>query len=150
MHDAGLTLRGMILPIFLDRVPKVEEATVIGVAILDNQARDLLGMAQCEAIAYRGAVIHDIHNKLCQFKILDQFLNKVRLAFEGVSERLRVRHTAESVSNVIGRNYMQVRGKRRDEVPKHVGGSRKSVQKKHHRSVGWARFTVENLLVIDG
>jgi hypothetical protein len=72
------------------------------------------------------------------------------LVFEGVSELLRIRHAAESVSNVIGRNYMKVRGKLRDEGPKHVGGSRKPVQKKHHRSVGWARFTVENLLLIDG
>src|ERR1700722_1098860 len=100
----------MIFPIILNRVPKFEETTIIGIAVLDDEAYDLFRMAQCEAIANRSAVINYIDDELCQSKNLCQFLNKGRLVFEGVSERLRIRHTAEPISNVIGCNYMKVRG----------------------------------------
>src|SRR5580698_6981957 len=150
MRDARFTFRGMVLPVLLDRIPKVEETTVICVAVLYDEARDLFRMAQCETIANRSAVIHDIHDELGQSKILYQFLDKVRLVFEGVRKCLRIGHAAQSISNVIRRNHMKVRGELRDEVPKHVGGSRKPVQKKYHWSIGWACFTVEELLLIDG
>src|SRR3984885_1063004 len=149
MRDARFALGGMIAPILLDGVPKLQETTVIGVPVLNDEARDLFRMAQCKTIADWSAVVHNVHEELCESKMLYKLLDKVGLVFEGVSELLRIRHAAESVSDVIGRNYMEVRGEFRNQVPKHVRGGRKSVQEEHHRSIGWSCFTVEDLLLID-
>src|ERR1051326_808809 len=64
---------------------------------------------------------------------------------EGIVEFMRARAIAVAESRVIGGNQMKAIGKIADEVPKHVGGRRKTVQQDDRRRFRRAGLPVKNV-----
>ena len=58
-------------PVGLDRVPEFLETFLIGIAVLDDERCDALGMLQCKPVSDRRAVIHQVHGVLLRAELID-------------------------------------------------------------------------------
>jgi hypothetical protein len=117
----------MVGPIGLDRIPEGAEALVIGIAVLHDQPGDALGALQRETPADRRAVVHDVHRVPADAEASQQPVHQRVDAVESVGEGGVGRYVALAEAGVVGRDDAVAVGECRDQVAKHVRGSREAV-----------------------
>lgn len=136
--------------ICIDRILEGRLQTlVIGIAILDDQPADAVGLLQRQAITDRLAVIHDIHRVAVGALSGHQFIDDIGLVGEGVGELAVVRRVALSIAWTIRRGDAVSTGEQLNDIADHVRRGRKSVQKKDHRAVGRTGLAVEHVEPVD-
>ena len=79
---------GPVGPVGLDRIPERLEALLVGVAVLDDERRDAIGMLEREPIADGRAVIHEIDRIVLDAELRQQAVDDVGIVAERVGERL--------------------------------------------------------------
>ena len=106
-------------------------------------------MLEGEAVADRGAIIHDIHGVALGADLAHQRIDHVGIMGEAVGELAMVGCVALAKARIVRRDHMIAIGQQRDQVAEHVRRRREAVEQQHHRAVGGAGFAIEHLDAID-
>ena len=141
--------RGSVGPIGLDRIPERLEPFLVGVAVLDDQRRDAIGMLERQPVADRRAVIHDVHRIAVDAELRQKTVDDVGVMGERVGERLVVGRGAFAEAWIVGRDDVVAIRERRDQIAEHVRRSRKAVQQQHDRRILRPRLAVEDVDAVD-
>ena len=137
------------MPIGPDRSPAVTETFLVGVAVLQDHGRDLLGVADGEPEACRRVVIKNINRKAVEADDFGEALDDVGDVVERVAEFIVRRHIGLTEAGKVRRDHKKSAGEQRDQITKHVARAREAVQQQQLRCVGWPRFTIEDLETVD-
>jgi hypothetical protein len=86
--------RTRIAPVSLDRVPEVGDPLFVGVAVLDDQRRDALGVPGREPEPDRSAIVHDVEGVPLEAERVRQLLDHVGVVVERVRKVVPVGHGA--------------------------------------------------------
>src|SRR5215470_17039496 len=120
-------LRPWIGPVFLEGVPELAKALVVGVAVLYDERLYLIGTAQREPVSNRRAVVHHVERKSVETESLDERVDNVGQILERIRKAPTIRRAALAEARIVGRDEAEGAGEARDQVPKHVGRRREPV-----------------------
>src|SRR5262249_57948007 len=119
--------RRRVLPVRPDRTPAIAETFLIGVAILRDDGRDPLGVADGEPAACRRAVVKDIDREAAEADNLFEALDHASDVVERVAEFFSRRHVGLTEPGKVRRDDMKSVGEQRDQVAEHVACAREAV-----------------------
>jgi hypothetical protein len=139
----------MVGPIGLDRVPELFQPFLIGVAVLHDESGDAFGMLEGQSPAHRCPVIHHVHREARDADLIEEAVDELSEAIEGIGELRTVRHVALAVAGIVRSDHMIAVRERGDQVAEHVRRCRKAVEQQHDRSGLRSRLAIENLDAVD-
>src|SRR5215813_11675925 len=117
-----------ILPVGPNRRPAVTETLLVGVAVLRNDGGYPLRMADGEPETCWRAVVEDVHRKLIEAYDLGEAVDHAGNVLECVSEFFSRRHVGLAEPRKVRRDHKKFVGEQRDQITKHVTGTREAVQ----------------------
>jgi hypothetical protein len=106
-------------------------------------------MLQRQSPAHRRAVIHDVHCVTLHPELVEQSVDELAEAIEGVGEPGAIRHVALAVARIIRRDDAVTIRKRRDQIAEHVRRRRKAVQEQHDRRLRGPGFAIKDVHAVD-
>ena len=111
---------GAVGPVGLDGKPELAKAFGVGVAVLDDEGLDAIGVSGGEAEANGGAVVHEVEGVGIEAEGVGELFDDVGEVVEGVVEVGDVGHGAVPEAGVVGCDDVVAIGEGRDEVSEHV------------------------------
>src|SRR5262249_29032464 len=117
-------LRCRLRPIAPNRIPCITETFLIRVAILRDDRRNSLRVANCKPKAHRCPVVKNIKRVAHQTDRLSKGFDNLREVVKGIIELRLGRGRRKAETRKIRGNEWEAIRKQRDQIAKHVGWSR--------------------------
>src|SRR5579883_31333 len=116
----ALILRRSVLPVGLDRLPKLSQPLLVGIAILNDQGLHPLWIFSGNAIANRSTVIHHVETVFFQIDRGNEFLHDLSQMIKRVVKFIHTWHRTIAIPWIIRGNQMEAIGKVSDQIAEHV------------------------------
>src|SRR5215813_10684363 len=116
-----------VLPIGTDRSPALAETFLVRVAVLRDDGRDPLGVADGKPEARGRAVVKNIKREAIEADDFRKPLDDAGDVVERVAEFIAWRHVRLTEAGKVGRDHVKSVSKKRDQVPKHMARAREAV-----------------------
>src|SRR5262249_55331746 len=136
-------------PVRLNRIPKLLQSLVVGVAVLHDESADAFWVLERKTPTDGGTVVHDVHSEAFDAQLSEQAVDQFAVAVEGIGECGAVGHIALPETWIVGRDHVIAVRKLRNEIAEHMRGSRETVQKQHDRRVLRTCLAIENFDAVD-
>jgi len=132
----------------IDAPECVVQAFVVGVAVLDHDGADALGMRVRQTVTDRSAVALHVDGEPGQAELDGELVDDGGQVVEAVVEAFQRWLVALAVARIVGRDHAVAPGEARNQRAEHVRRGREAVQQ-HCRRVLRAGFAVEHLDAVD-
>src|SRR4029450_7503060 len=113
-----------IVPVGPNWTPALAKPLLVGVAVLRNDGRDPLRVADGEPEACRRAVVEDVHGKPIEADDLGKAVDDAGDVVERVAEFFSGRHVGLTEPGKVRGDDMKSVGEERDQVTEHVACAR--------------------------
>src|SRR5262245_25793306 len=120
--------RRRVLPVGFNGSPALAETFVVCIAVLRDDGRDALGVADSEPETYWRTVVKDVGRKPIEADDLCKTLDHTGDVVERVTEFLPRRHVGLTKSGKVRRDDMKSVGEQWDQVAEHVTRAREAMQ----------------------
>nr|GEU28643.1 serine racemase [Tanacetum cinerariifolium] len=142
--------RALVGPVGLDRFPeRIVEPLVVGIAVLDHDGSDALGMGGGQAVADGRAVILHVQRVTVDAQRGREPVDGVRQVVEAVGVAVHRRHIALAVAGVVGRDHVVAVRQQRDQVAEHLRRRGEAVQQQQGGGMLRSRFAVKDVHAVD-
>jgi hypothetical protein len=128
-----------------DRAQLVRDAFCIRIGVLNDERRDALRVPGRKAKADGATEVLQIESVALEADALGEGLQHIGEMIEGVRKRVDARASAVAKAGIVRRNEVIAIGQPRDQIAKHMRGSREAVQEEDGRRIARAGLSIEDL-----
>jgi len=143
--ERRLVLFGGVCPVGLEGDPEVPQSLVVGVSVLDDQARHAIRVGGGDAEADGGAVVLHVHREGGGTDDLGELVDDSGQVVKGVLELIHSGGGAVAEAGVVGRDDAVLGRQRGDEIAEHVRRGREAVKQQDGGRVGGPGLAVEDV-----